>query len=348
MALALDKKLSSDEAVKKYKESAQAPVSTEINPKEKDTSKTAKKGNDGKKLSSKSNEKLTTNKKELRTINRSDTNTNSESKTKRKEINVAKNDIQLKKSLQLRNKNTSVAVTNKVKPVSDLKEDQNVTEKEKEEKQTEDNKVEEVQQLNVLSKTENSITNDDQINTTTTETLIIQSNDQEFQGKLKSSSYTIGENDHNSSLSSQDLMEVENSDRSTGNAAENADDIGYQENHSRDTFSVKESKTMTLNIEPALIRDDSIDSVDKSGELEKRKTFDKVISISSNRKHYDVVRPPSVRPSSSRPGAPRLREKIDNVISDNDNLLLAKVNIIAENTNNEDVSTSLSLPVRSF
>ncbi|KOB73919.1 TRAF3-interacting protein 1 [Operophtera brumata] len=333
LALALDKKLSSDEAVKKYKESAKAPISTEVKPKEKDTSKTAKKSNDAKKLPSKSSEKLTTNKKELGTVIKSDTKTNSDSKTKRKEINVVKNDIQLKKSLQPSNKKT-VAVTNKVETLSDLKVNQSVVEKE--EKHTENNKIEDIEQLNLLSKTENTKTNDDQINTTTEKSLIIQSNDQELQGKLSSSSYTIGENENNSSLSSQD--EVENIGKSTGNVAENADDIGnqYQVNHNQDTFTVKESKTLPIkSIKHVLSKDEFNDSVDKSDDLEKRRIVDKVVTISSRRNNSDVM-PPSARPSSSRPGAPRVREKTDNVITNNDNLLLAKVNIIAESANNEE------------
>lgn len=51
----------------------------------------------------------------------------------------------------------------------------------------------------------------------------------------------------------------------------------------------------------------------------------------------NIKRPSSVRPPSSRPGAPRLREKHDNIISSADNLVAGKVNIIAETTVNEEV-----------
>lgn len=337
LAVALDKKLSSDEAVKKYKDSVRRPNGTpsEIKQKDADISKAVKQINDPRKLKSKSNEKLTTSKKEPATVNRSDNKTSSESKIK-KENQVVKKEIQPKKSQLLKNKNPAIAGANKTELLADLKVIQNVTEKEGKQKEN-INKNEDENLLKKSSDTEKE--NDDQKDTSTSKGPIIES-DQEFNGKLNSS-YTIDENELNSSLSSQDILLVENSTKPTENVVEHiTNDVKYQDQVShKQNLSDKENKILPMkSVETALSRDDSTDSADKSVELEKSKNNDHIIGISSIRKSSDVVRPPSVRPSSSRPGAPRLREKIDNVLPENDNILLAKVNIIAENTNNEDVS----------
>lgn len=327
--------------MKKYKDSAKI-VTAQIKPKEVDASKTAKKSNDTKKLKSKSNEKLTTNKKEPGTVNSNEI-ISSESKLKRLENNVTKNEVQPKKSHQLKtSKNPAVTVTTKTKtkPSSDLKESQNVTGKDGTQKEGYNKK--DADQSNKFSITDKTKGIDDQLNIPTSKSPLTQSSDQEFQGKLNSS-YTIVENELNSSLSSQDLMEVENK-KPTDNFVENKTTDEIVDEISQNTISVVENTILPITGIETLTRDDSIDIADKNNEPDKSKTnTDNGESISSSRKKTDGVRPPSVRPSSSRPGAPRLREKIDNVIPDSGSLLLAKVNIITEYTNNEDVSFNLTI-----
>ncbi|CAG4957533.1 unnamed protein product [Colias eurytheme] len=48
------------------------------------------------------------------------------------------------------------------------------------------------------------------------------------------------------------------------------------------------------------------------------------------------IRPPSARPASSRPGAPRVRERHENNVSSNNITIIGKVNIISENLLSEE------------
>lgn len=332
LALALDKKLSSQEAVQKYKESATAAVTTETKSKEKDpTNKLSKKTNDSKNLSSRSSEKLTTNKKDSGAVNKSNS-TNNDSKIKNKESSVSgiKNESQPKKSTQ-KLKNTAA---DKTKPDTDLKVNQKVSKKIHDEKPKEgENKKKDKEVIKDLLSQQ--VLEDEE----KTKDILLKKSVDEGNAQV--------ENDVNSS---HNLINVENHGKLT-NIAESIPNVIYPDEKvitKEDKGSpVKEIIPLPVkSVEPVLTRNESTDSDDKSSDLEKNKKIDKVNNLS--RKNSEVLRPPSVRPPSSRPGAPRLREKIDNVIPDTENLHLAKVNIIAESANNEDVSTLISTTLKTY
>lgn len=337
LAYALDKKLSSDEAVKKFRDNAKAPQATDVKTKE---SKPVKKTNDTKKLTSKSSEKVISTKKESAPINKNEKSKVSDSKSKRKETGLSKNEPQTKKTQNLKaaGKKPSVeSVTQQ--PTTDIL-----------------NPTNQEQNLEVPDREQNEI-KEDEINLGAVKSQKYMGeielrpdqnafkSDHETQEKLNSS-YTIAENDLNSSLSSQDLMEVENEkiiyNKSHDDPVVQSNEVTSEnriETNKVTAVSAKEDQSdetgLVKKTRPALIpKHNSLDSEIKAKELVRNNSQENPII----RQAPEIVRPASVRPSSSRPGAPRLREKIDIVIPDSDSLLLGKVNIITENAQNDEVS----------
>lgn len=180
------------------------------------------------------------------------------------------------------------------------------------------------------------------------------STDQVDQGKLNTS-YTIADTDLNSSLSSQDLMEVEN-DKAEENPNLDKEEIvvsldeKFVEKHTtKEVLSakngrVKEAEEKKLN-KPISHANSIENSSDESlaKVTEQNNSNETIAKANKSENSTNSLRPPSVRPSSSRPGAPRLREKHDHVVSGTDNLLMGKINVIVENAHNEEASRFLVL-----
>lgn len=353
LALALDKKLSSDEAVRQFKDSGNQPADA----KPKNPAKPAKKANEKqietKKLTSRSSDKLTSSKKDTkdRSLIRNEKDKVNAAKTKQKENTVAKKENPPKKTSQ---------------------QTKTITKKNSVDKQPQN------EHENVISKNTNSIPNKTESEQDFTNKHENDGNDQDSgvspdkhdvtdsvvatppqiipntnQGELLkiNSSFTIVEHDLNSSLSSQDLMEVDN-DNVDDNITENThgNEFGSEVKHDdyepnrlkvfTDTIhklqseeSTKSSRSGTSSGPQSLTKD-----TDKNNVPNSAAPANKIERVESS---APVTRPKSVRPSSSRPGAPRLREKYENVLAGNDNLLVGKVNIIIENTPNEEVGATL-------
>lgn len=354
LALALDKKISSDEAVRKFKSGEKPPPG---DTKTKDSAKPGKtvneKHNETKKLTSKSTEKLTSNKKDTKdrplTRNEKDqANKVNAARTKPKENIVSKKESPPKKSSQqtktILRKNSvdkqpqnihEIVTSENIIPISSETENiqnESVTNTRENDGNDQDSEV----SLEKRDVTDSIVTTPPQIKPNTE------------QGDLGNTSFTIIENDLNSSLSSQDLMEVDN-DNVDENHIENThhNEFGSKVKHNnyepgklkvfsntRNTLNTEEStrssRSGTSSGPQSLTKD-----ADKSSVHSSVPQVNKIERLDSS---APVSRPKSVRPSSSRPGAPRLREKYENVLAGNDNLLVGKVNIIVENTPNEEVS----------
>lgn len=359
LALALDKKLSSDEAVKKFK-NGEKPFGDK---KAKDAVKPEKtvneKHNETKKLTSKSTEKVTSNKRDPkdRSLTRNDkdkVNKVNATKTKQKENTVAKKESPPKKSSQQtktilkknsvdkqqQNNHENVTPENIIAVPNETENIQDVTNIHENEGNDQDSGV---------SLEKHDVTD----SVVTTPPQIIANSEQ---GDLGNTSFTIVENDLNSSLSSQDLMEVYN-DHVDENRKENThvNEFGSKVNH--DDYEPSKLKVFshtsnTSNADEMRSSRSGFSSgpqslskdTDKSSIQSSATQVNKIERVDSN---GPVMRPKSVRPSSSRPGAPRLREKYEHVSAGNDNFLVGKVNIIVENTPNEEEVSKTFLKISS-
>lgn len=327
--------------MKKYKEGAKLPPPEEK--KVKESGKSVKKSNDIKKLTSKSSEKITSNKRETseRSVLKNDKDRSGKPKTK--ENTIIKKESPPKKTAQqsktiTKNNSIEKPVQHQNEPVankniknteivnfSDKNEAQNIT--------TGDNNDQESEEL---------LQEDEDIAPTTQHTLPQKQNEE--QAKLNTS-YTIAENDLNSSLSSQDLMEVDNDKQNQGEL----DPKLYDETNENKPFEQQTSKDEVVNYDKNKLKlevnslksntDTSTNSEPQS--MTENNSTNQEIKATKPTNNTNLLRPPSVRPSSSRPGAPRLREKHDNINTGSENLLVGKVNIIVENTTNEEVPTYL-------
>lgn len=341
IAYALDKKLSSDEAVKKFKENSNAPHVTDV--KTKDT-KPIKKNNEAKKITSRSSEKLVSIKKESTAVNKPEKNKISDPKSKKKDSGLNKNDPQVKKTQNLKNVGKKASVENIQQTITSTDTAKSDTQEQKPEApnidtiQKESKRVQDVINTSTLQSQEEAAKKESDAGHIT-------ESDHDSQVKVNSSYTTV----NNSSLSSQDLMEIENennihsqsydtnaakSNETTSNMSE---ERTTKTNTDSDVISKEDPDKVGLlkKPRPALIpKHNSLDSEIKAKELIRNNSQDNPV----NTQTPEFIRPASVRPSSSRPGAPRLREKIDIVIPDSDNLILGKVNIIAENAQIDEVS----------
>uniref|UniRef100_A0A2A4J3A0 TRAF3-interacting protein 1 n=1 Tax=Heliothis virescens TaxID=7102 RepID=A0A2A4J3A0_HELVI len=345
LAQALDRKLSSEEAVKKYKESTKSIQISE--PKSKEPNKSTKKAIDPRKLTSRSTEKLGSQRNDVtRSTNKQDKEKANDVKSRRKENASVKTDPQIiKKPQQAKTINT-----------------RNGKDKEKRELPKEDNtkSQKKIISLNSTEKYEEHdaehkpqvpdsdifIEENREDNINMENEIVSPRIEQTDEGKLNSS-YTIAENDLNSSSSSNDLNEIEknNKDHLNSLRINNSDEKRLTENDEQNQ-STNESNDNMKTFDSVANNQDSLqtqvfrnDSANEKTDVDKH-TEDTVKVPVTPTSSSNTLRPPSVRPSSSRPGAPRMREKLDNVIRDSDNLLLGKVNIIIENTQNEEEEES--------
>ncbi|KAJ8714070.1 hypothetical protein PYW08_007690 [Mythimna loreyi] len=350
LAKALDEKLSSEEAVKKYKESTKSAQNTET--KNKEPIKPNKKPPDSKKLTSRSSDKLSSQKNDVtRTTNKPDKEKAVERdvKSKRKENGSIKPEPQnLKKTQQSKTINAKNGKDN-TKEKKDVPTDDNL---QKRSRNITSNSTEREKGHDTFNKTQSqesdtTVEREDQLGKQININQVVSPRiELDVEGKLNSS-YTITENELNSSSSSNDLNEITNINKQDEINSQERNvnketafiDVEYQ-NQTNTEFNVDlkpKSMDVDVNIQEAqkINTQALIEPENKIIITEK----DPVIlskdppSTTSDSK---IPRPPSVRPSSSRPGAPRMREKLDNVIKDSDNLLLGKVNIIIENTQNEE------------
>lgn len=343
LAQALDEKLSSDEAVKSYKESSKSTQSSDA--KTKEPIKSTKKANDTKKLTSRSSEKLTNQKNEVaRSTTKLDKDKTNDVKSKRKENGSVKVDSQnLKKTQQ------SKTVNSKTSKDNNVPKDENTHTRHK--NISSSNSIDKGQSSLIKTQSQESDTHiekDDQLGKNPNETQVFSPRVEKDDEGTLNTSYTIAEKDLNSSTSSNDLNDIANNDIKDQINTQEMDvndetqliepDPQIQTNNDlNDNMKMKSFDTGN-NIAQERQKDQlsSIEFENKSVVSEQESLPAVKVTMSTTNESKNP-RPPSVRPSSSRPGAPRMREKLDNVIKDSDNLLLGKVNIIVENTQNEEV-----------
>lgn len=344
LAQALDNKLSSDEAVMKYKDSSKSSQVSEN--KSKEPSNASKKPSDTKKLTSRSSEKLTTQKSDAgRTITKQDKEKNNEVKTKRKDNGPPKPEPPNSKKTQ-----SKTVIKKNVREHKDPTKEEN---HQRRIKSITTNNIENVhgtlkhgqsQEFDMPVQKEEQIEPQLIVNPMDSPRL-----EQDDDGKLNSS-YTIAENDLNSSSSSNDLLDNTNTDaiksqETNINNEQTFIDVDTQnQKNERNLVGSNRSFDADVNIKKDLTSTAhhsfvENDSETKNVEAVTNYATTEVKTQPSTVNDTKISRPASVRPSSSRPGAPRMREKVDNVVKDHgaDNLLLGKVNIIIENTQNEEV-----------
>lgn len=319
LAQALDKKLSSDEAVKKYKEGGNLQQASEK--KTKEVPKAVKRTNE-KKLTSKSSEKLTTVKREPIAKNTKNGGDKGNSITKTRQKDTPKTELPSKKSTQ-QPKTLSKKGSIEKNPQA------HVDKLQRREENVDNN---EIVEINTKNKNEEniSITMKDYTENLTdgaidsTENVLEDQNDHE-----SFSSSQINENQLNSSLSSQDLLDVEKTPESTlENMLPDEDSRRNQIPNNKDNDDKKEPTVINNVLDPYEVTDNGKSNTNNDTTILKS-------PIKNN--NANITRPLSVRPSSSRPGAPRLRDKHENVIPESENLIVGKVNIITENTTIEEV-----------
>lgn len=358
LALALDNKLSSDKAVRQYKNSLKS--AQEPDTKTKEPNKSIKKATDSKKSTSKVNEKLSNQKHDVsRTASKQDKEKLTDVKSKRKENGSVRGESQ-------RTQQSKMVTKKDVKDKKEIHKEDNVSrtksstinaiEKEKSSVSLDREKVQNVLIKKQSHESDSTFEKDEPLG----EKLIENHEDSPASKKESDSqdnlntSYTINENDLNSTGSSDVLLEAQNKTAAETKSFENhnntddikPNDLHQNESHVHSDNRPTESLELVLNtfnktIEQPLQQNIQTDS--KMADVEKEDSLHAIktpVSVENDFKfpRPQSVRPHSVRPSSSRPGAPRMRERVDNVIKDTDNLLIGKVNIIAENTQNEEVS----------
>lgn len=335
IAHALDKNLSSDEAVRKFKEGLKLTKSD--GKKGKEPPKQTKKASENNKLTSKSNEKLTNSKKAPGI--RSSKNDN-DKKTQQKDKSSIKQENTLIKPLQ------SKLVVSKKTSVEKKKYENSENTSTPNDIGTEGNIVVD---LDIANNEDDSKLNIEYQSPTDTAKSESGRTGQDKQNH-HNNSYTIEENCLNSSLSSHDHIQGENIKTDGSDTfGQNIDLNGKMTRPINQNISnsiVDDNDTHTLDDDQ-----EELSSINKSSSNETslkkpdlNKTEEKDNDDPSIVKPIEVkavVRPLSVRPSSSRPGAPRPRDKHDNILSEAENVLVGKVNIITESSPNEEACTNL-------
>ncbi|XP_022817548.1 TRAF3-interacting protein 1 [Spodoptera litura] len=341
LAQALDEKLSSDEAVKSYKESIKSTQSSDA--KNKEPIKSTKKTNDTKKITSRSSEKLTNQRNEVaRSTSKQDKDKANDVKSKRKENGSVKVDSQNpKKTQQSKTVNSKTGKDNNVP-----KEDTTYT---RHKNIPSSNSIDKGQSSLIKTQSQESDTyteKDDQLGKITNETQVLSPRVENDDEGTLNTSYTIAEKDLNSSASSNDLNDIAHNDikdqinsqeADVNNEAQLIEPDRQIQTHDDLNYNMKMKNFDTSTIAQEKQKDQhSSNEFENKSVISEQETVSVVKVPMSTTNEPKNPRPPSVRPSSSRPGAPRMREKLDNVIKDSDNLLLGKVNIIVENTQNEE------------
>lgn len=341
IAHALDKKLSSVDAVKRFKEGPKATKTDEK--KTKDSSKSVKKPTESNKLTSKSNEKLISQKKESsgRATTKND-NDKTNTKTKQKERNVQKNESPPKKSSQ----QSKAVLPKKASLEKQQSESNDINLQPTRMKYDAENDTE---NRNKIAQNGNEVKFESQVLAADTNTDLIThtENNPEREEQNLNSSYTIADNGLNSSLSSQDLMETENI---KSHQVLQEEDVNVEHANSiiiEQHIISEEPSPINKNISTGVDKkelfsdENKIDSADNAHmsniDVKEEEKPDIYTSITKSPSKVKTLRPQSVRPSSSRPGAPRPRDKHDNILVEAENIMVGKVNIIAENAPNEEV-----------
>ncbi|XP_050674975.1 TRAF3-interacting protein 1 [Leptidea sinapis] len=123
-------------------------------------------------------------------------------------------------------------------------------------------------------------------------------------------------------------------------------DINQKENveleKNEEPSSIDKSSDITTNSsDKDKTCDDKHEVKDKSDDNE---VSQKTLSHDTSRKTDDIsINKVNIRPSSSRPGAPRIRDKQENHTAPKDTVVLGKVNIISENTLLEEEDESFQI-----
>ncbi|VVC91539.1 unnamed protein product [Leptidea sinapis] len=123
-------------------------------------------------------------------------------------------------------------------------------------------------------------------------------------------------------------------------------DINQKENveleRNEEPSSIDKSSDITTNSsDKDKTCDDKHEVKDKSDDNE---VSQKTLSHDTSRKTDDIsINKVNIRPSSSRPGAPRIRDKQENHTAPKDTVVLGKVNIISENTLLEEEDESFQI-----
>ncbi|XP_046971325.1 TRAF3-interacting protein 1 [Vanessa cardui] len=309
LAFALDNKLSSDEAVKLYKERGNPTLPNEK--KGKDAPKPIKKGVNTKNISSKSTEKLV----------KSDKNTN---KTNLRENTIVKKESPPKKTSQ-----TSKIISKRGQ------------QKEKQEIKSETSSVRAESVVVSLDADSNSPIHNLEISQKN-ESSVLSNSNEENTNDVNDEARSLVDEDV---TISQDKVKVRSLDKS--NEIENAENDEVNKNESHERLSDKHENDVLsndLNKNTSLQSNATINNeiIHKEENLSSS-PVESVVKASES-KVVDIPhgkRPDSVRrPSSSRPGAPRFRDKHEITLSAVDNLVVGKVNIIVENTTNEEEEES--------
>ncbi|XP_047537026.1 TRAF3-interacting protein 1 [Vanessa atalanta] len=317
LAFALDNKLSSDEAVKLYKERGNPTIPNEK--KVKDAPKLVKKGVNTKKISSKSTDKLV----------KSDKNPN---KTNLRENTVVKKESPPKKTSQ----------SSKIISKRGL-------EKEKQEIKSETSSLNKNNISNAIELADSALVSGDTDSNIPIPNLEIS---QENESSLLSNSNIENTKDIDGETRSlvdedvtisKDIVKVGSlGDKS--NEIENAEINKYEfherlsNNHENEVLNNDLNKNTSLESNATINNENIHKQENLSSSLVEsvvKASESKVVDIPHG-KGPDSVR----RPSSSRPGAPRFRDKNEIILSTVDNLVVGKVNIIVENTTNEEEEES--------
>lgn len=328
LADALDNKLSSTEVVFKLRNVSEQKPKEEPKQKEKPPNKNS----ESKKLKSKSSDKLTS---ISRTINAKNAETNKQTANEKNPRNKKdeKNQPLPKARTQVTNKKANPAngKTNLVgEPNSNIN-------------------IESQKHNGELVETPNK--KRDSLSAADNEELTANS-DTEDNGKTSvnvqlNTSYTIDDKVMNSSASSQDLLDEEsqpNQDTASqkNEVLENKSQTirAPEDKHENDLQQRTNSQNKKPNDNIANGKElrKSYSSESHHGtvdNLKKSLSTDDTSNITTNK-------PLILRPSSSRPGAPRLKDKHENILTVVDNLLVGKVNIIEESTTQDEVSPLLN------
>ncbi|XP_034834208.1 TRAF3-interacting protein 1 [Maniola hyperantus] len=314
LALALDNNLSSDEAVKLYKESVKFNASN--NKKARDATSPVKKSTDPRKLNSRSSDK---------SIKIVKSDNNNATKVKQREIkNVKKESHPKKSSLTPKTIVAPKKVSEKVKQINDTSK---LT--------SPDDEISQINENLELTLDQNfkSAAFDIPDDTDVTPEVNADSNNSiNKEHSPLQETPRINDNTEQSSKTENNIIE-DNLNTNNGDVL----DLEHQENK---IYESKEDKTILGNQPEGLAYPQKTETENVEKIAEKNNFNVQNIENSYETKVTDttkyVKRPTSVRPSSSRPGAPRFREKHDSIISNAENLVSGKVNIIAEKTVNEE------------
>ncbi|CAH0728481.1 unnamed protein product, partial [Brenthis ino] len=318
LAFALDNKLSSDEAVKLYKESIKSNKSVENKTKD-PVIKSVKKTTETKKLTSRSSEKLAKNDKSNNSI-----------KSKQKQVNNIRKESPTKKVSQLS------------KPINN----QSLNKEKQDIKNDTQKKVVNINKEPVLNSEKSVVT----------EPIIDNSKNDYAEADDSPTAFTV--NDPEKHI--EDTKNID--DRSDPYIEDNKSPVKKPEtlipepidNIENIISTNKEDIVVNNNLDQSDIQDHQKSPTSKNEDEKLPSNNEKIVSHGNDiqplqptqplqtkvKELVNVVWPQSVRPSSSRPSAPRLKEKHESLLSTADNLAVGKVNIIAENTTQEEEEDS--------